>query len=262
VRDISVIVLASSLAWLIATAPPARADDQAKPVADGVDLGRYADALVDGLPGLKKIEAFQMAWAIVRGSQLGPGEGWFHPGQTRYGWDWLSAQYDRDHDGKITPEFLGGPPEIFERLDRNHDGVLTAEDFDWSDKSPYVRQVGQVSQWFRMIDSNSNGKVTPEEWEAFFKHMAQDKGYVTPEDLHKALFPPPPRSAGKEPHGPSPALLLNGLVSGEIGSVFAGPGVGEEAPDFTLHTEDGAQKYSLSQWRGKKPVVLIFGSFT
>ena len=204
-----------------------------------------------------------MAWAIARGSQLGPGEGWFHPGQTRYGWDWLAAHYDGNHDGKITADELGGPPGVFERLDRNHDGVLTGEDFDWSDKSPYVRQTGQVGQWFRMVDGNSNGKISPEEWEAFFQRMAQDKGYVTPEDLHRALFPPPPpRGTGKEPAGPSPALLLKGLVSGEIGSVFAGPSVDQEAPDFTLPTEDGSQQYSLSQWRGKKPVVLIFGSFT
>lgn len=38
--------------------------------------------------------------------------------------------------------------------------------------------------------------------------------------------------------------------------------VGELAPDFTLITQDGKSKMSLSDSRGKKPVVLIFGSYT
>jgi hypothetical protein len=262
VRCIPFFSFAASLAWLVTATGPTLADDP-KPARGWTDLVRHGDTLLDCLPSLKKIEAVEMAWAIARGSQLGPGEGWFHPGQSRYGWDWLAAHYDSNRDGKITADELGGPSGVFERLDRNHDGVVTADDFDWSDKSPYVRQVGQVGQWFRMVDGNSNGKISPEEWEAFFKRLAQDKGYVTPEDMHRALFPPPPsRTASKEPMGPSPALLLKGLVSGEIGSVFAGPQVGQEAPDFTLPTEDGSQQYSLSRWRGKKPVVLIFGSFT
>jgi hypothetical protein len=261
VRCTPFFTFAVGFAWL-AAALPALADD-AKPAHGWTDLVRHGDALVESLPGLKKIEAFQMAQAIVSGSQMGPGEGWFHPGQTGYGWDWLAAHYDRNHDGKITPEELGGPPGVFEGLDRNHDGVVTPDDFDWSDKSPYVRQLGQAGQWFRMIDTNSNGKITPEEWEAYFKRLAQDKDYVTVEDLQRGLFPPPPpRSASKEPMGPSPMVLLKGLVSGELGSMFSGPSIGQEAPDFTLHTEDGSQTYSLSQWRGKKPVVLIFGSFT
>jgi copper chaperone CopZ len=38
--------------------------------------------------------------------------------------------------------------------------------------------------------------------------------------------------------------------------------VGDLAPDFTLLTSDGKSKMSLSDSRGKKPVVLIFGSYT
>lgn len=38
--------------------------------------------------------------------------------------------------------------------------------------------------------------------------------------------------------------------------------VGDLAPDFTLITKDGKSKISLSDFRGKKPVVLIFGSYT
>lgn len=37
---------------------------------------------------------------------------------------------------------------------------------------------------------------------------------------------------------------------------------GDAAPDFTLATLDGKQKVKLSGFRGKRPVALIFGSYT
>ena len=38
--------------------------------------------------------------------------------------------------------------------------------------------------------------------------------------------------------------------------------VGDAAPDFTLKTLDGAAQVSLSSFRGRRPVVLVFGSYT
>ena len=40
------------------------------------------------------------------------------------------------------------------------------------------------------------------------------------------------------------------------------PAVGQPAPDFTLATHDGKAKVRLGDFRGRKPVVLIFGNFT
>ena len=40
------------------------------------------------------------------------------------------------------------------------------------------------------------------------------------------------------------------------------PKLGDVAPDFTLHDITGTEAVSLSDYRGKKPVALIFGSFT
>jgi hypothetical protein len=57
-------------------------------------------------------------------------------------------------------------------------------------------------------------------------------------------------------------VLLRGLLTAEIGSPFEGPAVGESAPDFTLPTGDGLGKVTLSSFRGKAPVALVFGSFT
>ena len=40
------------------------------------------------------------------------------------------------------------------------------------------------------------------------------------------------------------------------------PKAGELAPDFTLFDISGAESVTLSDFRGKKPVALIFGSYT
>jgi hypothetical protein len=40
------------------------------------------------------------------------------------------------------------------------------------------------------------------------------------------------------------------------------PKRGDVAPDFTLKTADGKGEVALASFRGKRPVVLIFGSYT
>lgn len=40
------------------------------------------------------------------------------------------------------------------------------------------------------------------------------------------------------------------------------PKVGEEAPDFTLKSMDGKSETTLSDYNGKRPVMLFFGSYT
>jgi len=40
------------------------------------------------------------------------------------------------------------------------------------------------------------------------------------------------------------------------------PRAGAMAPDFTLYDNKGEASVTLSDFRGKKPVALVFGSFT
>ena len=40
------------------------------------------------------------------------------------------------------------------------------------------------------------------------------------------------------------------------------PRAGDLAPDFTLSDISGKESVTLSDFRGKKPVALVFGSFT
>ena len=40
------------------------------------------------------------------------------------------------------------------------------------------------------------------------------------------------------------------------------PKVGDQAPDFELTDVSGEQQVRLSDFQGRKPVALVFGSFT
>ena len=37
---------------------------------------------------------------------------------------------------------------------------------------------------------------------------------------------------------------------------------GDVAPDFTLRSPDGKREVTLSEFRGSRPVALVFGSYT
>ena len=41
-----------------------------------------------------------------------------------------------------------------------------------------------------------------------------------------------------------------------------GPRIGDTAPDFKLKTKDGDKEVQLASFKGKRPVVLVFGSYT
>jgi hypothetical protein len=220
--------------------------------------------LLPALDKLRRTEFAEMLTAILKGDPPVAGFGWFHPGQSAYGWKWLAGRYDADHNGAITRQELPVPAGLFERLDRNHDGRLTPEDFDWSPKSPLAKEEQLAERLFRRGDADTNGRVSAEEWQALFKQAARGKDHLTAEDLRALLFPPPPPpdKRGPPPDMPSRFTLLMGLLNGEIGSAREGPKLGATAPDFRLKLHDGDKAVSLSDYRGKKPVVLVFGSFT
>jgi len=45
-------------------------------------------------------------------------------------WETILAHDDKNHDGKISREEFGGPPQLFDRLDRNHDGFITRDEHE------------------------------------------------------------------------------------------------------------------------------------
>lgn len=219
------------------------------------------EVLPPTLSWVREIEFVQMFAAIVSGRPPNGQSGWFHAGQSAYGLKWLAERMDRDGDGLVSKAEFTGPAELFDRLDRDHDGRLTRSDFDWSGEAEINRQMRIADALFGRADADRDEKLTAAEWQEMFRKAAGGKETLTRSELHALLFPPPPsRKAGQGM--PSPSMLLKGLFEGEIGSFREGPSLGRLAPDFTLRAFDGSKSVRLSRFRGHKPVVLIFGSFT
>ncbi len=222
----------------------------------------------------------QMAVAVLKGKQMGMGSrsGWFGPGRSRYNWTWLQKRFDKKpKDGKIEPSELatGILQTDFKRLDRDHNGAITKDDLDWSAGNLLLGD-SPANQVFYRLDRDSNGRVTLEEINQFFKQAAGEFEFLTPEDLRNALgFRESPGQQQRGRGGPPPGIrwkMFQRLLNGELGTLESGPDLDQMAPDFKLPLlAHDAKKTKLvltdkfvrlSDSRGKRPVVLIFGSFT
>lgn len=193
---------------------------------------------------------------------LQPTTGWYHEGRSRFGWNRLAARNDADKDGAISPAELGAPkrPWAWKALDRDGDRKVTPEDLDWSRRSSWVRGDRPALRRFREFDADSDGRISTEEWGRAFTAVSQGKEFISIEDLRKTLtLPPEPRFRFSFRYRWNRARVT---LTGDLGSLFEGPKLEGAAPDFALTTQDGRERIRLSQFRGHKPVVLVFGSFT
>jgi hypothetical protein len=55
---------------------------------------------------------------------------------------------------------------------------------------------------------------------------------------------------------------VRGALEGVVARDEMGPGVGQEPPDFFLKRMGSDDKVRLSSFKGKRPVALVFGSYT
>ena len=206
----------------------------------------------------------EMMVSLLKGQGMRLGEGWFQQSESLYDWLWLSSEFDGDLNGRVELQELPVIAEragFLSRLDGDRDGTVTLRDLRGRPGGPAAMMAGQLfSRW----DLDSNGKISKDEINAFFEHAdAEEQGFLTPDDLRRAFSPPPVAAADGEPGPqPTPAYWLRMLLTGQLGSMTKGPSLGDPAPDFDLPTFDGKERLKLSNFRGKKPVVLIFGSFT
>ena len=207
-------------------------------------------------------EGAKMLMAIVQGSQMRSGEGWFGPAQSRFDYAWLCKKCTVEEDQKgIARSRFPGPDALFSVLDRNRDGMIQSADLDWSESNPYVEQAYMLNRIFRKLDKKGDGAITREEWLKVFEDAAQSDDELTAEDFSGALlagftgsFSPGDR--------PDTAQLIRGLFAGEIGSMLEGPKVGQQAPLFRLKRAQQEGFIDLSDMIGDKPLVLVFGNFT
>jgi hypothetical protein len=179
--------------------------------------------------------------------------------KSRYGWKWLADRHGIQPGASLDRKRFRGPGPVFERLDRNGDGVLDAADFDWSPRSSFVQQQALATALLNRMDGDGDGTVSAQEWQGMFKQLAGTRERLTSEDIRRALLTGTEQRAVNRP---TRFARLCGFLSGELGSFNEGPNPGQVAPDFDLCTQEDRRRVRLSEFRGRKPVVLIFGSFT
>lgn len=247
---------------LVALAPWIRVEAQDEPLEP---LSPEAQAAADHLKGALPAdsEARAMLDDILAGSQLGPRDGWFKTAvsQTRYTWDRVRTQLDRNHDDQLDRSEFPGTDDEFSRVDRTRDNRVTAEDFDWKIDPSKPPAPGVLL--FLQSDRDGNGQVTQDEFLELFKQLdSGDAGFLSVDDVRDKFIPPPSDGPQPErPDKPSRSTLVLGLQRQEIGSLQPGPRVDEPAPEFSLQSLSG-DAVALSREIGDKPIVLVFGNFS
>lgn len=248
-----ILILANAFGWL---SIKARADDP-KP-SEKSDSAVLAESWPD------RPEWLDMYTDILQGSRLGPNDGWFRRAvaQVRFTWDATRGKYDRDSDGSISRAEFPGSDNDFARLDRTGDRQLTKADFDFTVS---YQAPNPSLMLFNRLDKNSDGRVTREEFVAFFDQLGGGDSFLSVDDLQDKFKPPAQPSGGVVVGGagqPTKETLVRALFRQELGSMQPGPSIGDAFRDFTLKTVDGREEITLSKLVGEKPVVLIFGNFT
>lgn len=209
-------------------------------------------------------------------------------------WEHVKKTYDKDGDGKVTETEYTRGKRGFTNLDKDGDGTITADDFKRGSRggrgpsddkiSETARRLGDLFGSFINVDGQPG--ISRKDWAALkSKLKPADDGTIASENLAAVMG-----KAGKGRMGPMANgrlrrildtdgdrkvtveevdALFTELDLDQNGTIDVGteiimpPGVGEIAPDFTLPFADDSKKtVTLSSFRGKKPVCLIFGSYT
>lgn len=148
-------------------------------------------------------------------------------------------------------------------FDTNYDGALDAAEFeaasansastglDTSEIGGMGRMMVPTDPWAALLagaDADGDEQLSKDELVAFYKDNAGNSdGNWNLAALTSMGGRGGAREAGSDQAAPQDNLLAQ---------------LGQVAPDFTLASEDGEDEVTLSDFAGKRPVVLIFGSYT
>ena len=170
----------------------------------------------------------------------------------------LARYFQTDDDAGLLP--LSEANEAFALYDGSDgsaaDGRLTEGEFTCSmderfqavpgDESPMVRRAMEDAEpWPTLlagIDGDGNGELTPTEIGAFYTDVMRTETIDYSEWSERGA---PRRQPAADAGGDQLAAQQ-----------------GQPAPDFTLASPDGETTYKLTDFRGDRPVALIFGSYT
>ena len=127
----------------------------------------------------------------------------------------------------------------FARLDLDDDGALVRSELARAtEERPWGGPGDAGELLLAAVDrpGDGDGRLSRAELDAYQDGLSGDDGVL---------------------HGPP-----SGWTRGARGPASDGPPVGTPAPDFALAPPGGGAPARLSAWAGKKPVALIFGSYT
>ena len=79
------------------------------------------------------------------------------------GWDLFAAGFDANKDGKVSKEEMLAKQPGFDHMDADHDGFVTEAEFD---AMPASKNHPNAKSWMAKFDTNKDGKVSLEEWNA------------------------------------------------------------------------------------------------
>jgi hypothetical protein len=206
------------------------------------------------------VELVEMVGDLLRGKEPGPDMGWYHPGSARYGWRWLADRCGVAPEGAVRRGLFPGSDAAFRRLDRDGDGVLREADLAWNDDL----KTHQERQRFKAMDVDGSGQITADEWVRFFEKAPKSAAGLNFDDFIAAFRPAAaPVVADDAPKRRARTIKwLKSVANCDVGSYFEGPRLNERVPDFTLEAKGGEGRITLSKFRGDKPTVLVFGSFS
>jgi Ca2+-binding EF-hand superfamily protein len=200
----------------------------------------------------------------------------------------LFELYDRDRDGRVTLAEYGRGEEPFRNLDRDRDGVVTPADFEVKVgmppdlaapflivmrlAGPDVESVaiGDLDELFEPVDENRDGALDRIEFAGPAPALGSDRfapvlaAADADRDGRLALAELKAYAAARDKDADGRLSRRERLKPGpEPKTGWFDPAAREPAPDFALPREDGGPEIvSLSSFKGKFPVALIFGSFT
>lgn len=179
----------------------------------------------------------------------------------------IISQFDKNDDGFIDEK--EAPPQLsqrFARIDSNGDGKLSKDELEKmsgarkrpgatpqpaEENSKKPASEGSQDVLFRLLDTDNDGKLSKEELEKAVRLLQRDKnkdGGVDLEELSSS-------SAGGRK-----GEVITKAAKGERHEDKLQ--VGDAAPDFTLPDKSGKGEVTLSELYAKKPVVLVFASYT